>query len=172
VGTALATNPDVIEAEQTVVKAEAGRNLSKLDYVPDLAIVGGYTFQDDVIPALPRDFSFIGVMGSYNLFDFGKREALVKERRAQLDMARTALELTRQKVTAAVRTSYLKLEESRRASERARGATGEVKLLDAASPADDLDIRMTEILRSLEMIRLDMQHREAYAALRALMGQR
>jgi outer membrane protein TolC len=170
VGTALATNPDIIEAEQTVVKAEAGRNLSKLDYVPDIAIVGGYTFQDDVIPALPRDFSFIGVMGSYNLFDFGKREALVKERRAQLEMARTALELTRQKVTAAVKTSYLKLEESRRASEVARGAVPGARLLDTTSPADSLNFRMTEIVRSIETLRLDMQHREAYAALRALMG--
>ena len=169
--TALAANPDVIEAEQTVVKAEAGRNLSKLDYVPDIAIVGGYTFQDDVIPALPRDFSFIGVMGSYNLFDFGKREALVKERRAQLEMARTALELTREKVAAAVRTSYLKLEGSRRASELARHSTSGVRLLDAASPADELDVRVAEIRRSLEALRLDMQHREAYAALKAIMGQ-
>ena len=171
VATALAANPDVIEAEQTVVKAEAGRNLSKLDYVPDIAIVGGYTFQDEVIPFLPRDFSFIGVMGSYNLFDFGKREALVKERRAQLEMAHTAVELTRQKVAAAVRTSYLKLEESRRANELARHSTGSVTLLDAASPADNLDIRVAEIQRSLEALRLDMQHREAYAALKAIMGQ-
>jgi len=59
--------------------------------------VGGYVYNDNTIPLLPRDFSFVGIMGSYALFDFGKREHTIKERNAQVGMAETALELTKAK---------------------------------------------------------------------------
>lgn len=157
VGTALQANADVIEAEQTVRKAEAASTLSKLDYIPDVAVIGGYVYQVDTIPALPRDFSYIGVTGSYNIFDFGKREHSVKARSAQLQMARTALELTRAKVAAAVKTTYLELERSRALKEIARNG---------------LDVRTAQTQVSLEMLRRDYQHRQAYAKLKEMMGQR
>ena len=103
---AMAANPEVVEAEQTVAKAHAASKLSKLDYVPDVAVLGGYAYNANTIPALPRDFSFIGIMGSYNLFDFGKREHTIKERTAQVSMSETALELTKAKVAAAVKSSF------------------------------------------------------------------
>jgi outer membrane protein TolC len=103
---AMAANPEVVEAEQTVAKARAASKLSKLDYIPDVAVLGGYAYNANTIPLLPRDFSFIGIIGSYNLFDFGKREHTIKERSAQVSMAETALELTKAKVAAAVKTSY------------------------------------------------------------------
>ena len=68
---AMAANPEVVEAEQTVAKARAASKLSKLDYIPDVAVLGGYAYNANAIPLLPRDFSFIGIMGSYTLFDFG-----------------------------------------------------------------------------------------------------
>jgi len=37
----MAANPDVVEAEQTAVKAHAATKLSKLDYIPDFALLGG-----------------------------------------------------------------------------------------------------------------------------------
>ena len=74
--------------------------------MPDIAVTGGYAIQSSVIPALPRNFSYIAVFGSYDIFDFGKREHSLRERSAQVRMAETALELTRAKVAAAVKTSY------------------------------------------------------------------
>ena len=70
---AMTSNIEVVEAQHTLVKASAASKLSKLDYVPDVAVLGGYAYNSNAIPLLPRDFSFIGIMGSYNLFDFGKR---------------------------------------------------------------------------------------------------
>jgi outer membrane protein TolC len=116
---AMLANPEVIEAEQTVVKARAASTLSKLDYVPDIALLGGYAYQNNVIPVLPPDFSFIGVMGTYTVFDFGKREHTVKERRAQLSAAELAVELTKAKVTASVKSSYYAMERARQLSELA-----------------------------------------------------
>jgi outer membrane protein TolC len=169
VGTALLTNADVIEAEQTVRKAEAASTLSRLDYIPDVAVIGGYAYQVDAVPALPKDFSYIGVIGTYNIFDFGKREHSVKARSAQLQMARTALELTRAKVAAAVKTTYLELERSRALKEVARGATG-TTILDATHTGG-VDVRAARAQMSPEMLRLEYQHRQAYARLKALMGQ-
>jgi outer membrane protein TolC len=165
---ALQANADVIEAEQNVRKAEAASNLSKLDYVPDIAVTGGYVFQDDVIPALPEDFTYIAVIGSYNIFDFGKREYSMKARSTQLRMARTALELTKAKVAASARASYMELEQARARSERARGA-GAATIRDATYATDDADVRSAQ--KQLEVLRLDYQHRQAYAQLKAMMGQ-
>ena len=168
VAQALKANADVIEAEQNVRKAEAASNLSKLDYVPDIAVTGGYVFQDDVIPALPEDFTYIAVIGTYDIFDFGKREYSMKARSSQLRMARTALELTKAKVAASARTSYMELEQARARSEHARG-TGAAAIRDAKYATADADVRSAQT--QLEVLRLDYQHRQAYARLKALMGQ-
>jgi outer membrane protein TolC len=169
---ALSTNPEVIEAEQNVQKARAGTKLSKLDYVPDIAVIGGFAAQQDFIPLLPNNFAYVGVFGTYNIFDFGKREQTVKERSTQLEMARTALDLTRGKVAAAVKTSYLELERSRTlfqlASARATGADIHVVrfgALEVRSDDDDDQI-------ALEQIKLDWRHRQAYVDLKGAIGGR
>ena len=60
-----AANPEVVEAEQTAVKAHSGLKLSKMAYFPTVAIVGGYANQNLVSNAvLPTDFSYIGVLGT------------------------------------------------------------------------------------------------------------
>jgi len=109
---AIASNAEVVEAEQAVVKARAAAKLSKLEYVPDVAVIGAYTYQT-AIPLLPRDFSFIGVMATYNIFDFGKRENIVSEHKTQLSMAEASLALVRAKVAASVQKSFLDLERVR-----------------------------------------------------------
>jgi len=168
---ALETNPDVIEAAQTVEKAEAAKTLSKLDYIPDLALFVGWAYQNDVLPALPRDFAYIGVLGSYNLFDFGKREHSIRERTAQKRMAETALELTKAKVAAAAKASYEELERARALSDLAYQTETVARALQAKSNTDDLDVREAQAKMSLEILRLDLHHRQAYAALKATMGE-
>ena len=101
----LAPNPEVIEAEQTVVKARAALTLSKLEYVPTVAAVSGYLFQN-VIPSVPSNFGYGGVIATYNLFDFGKREHAVKEARARLGMAEIALQMNKGKVAVNLIKAY------------------------------------------------------------------
>lgn len=50
---ALAANPEVIEAEQTVIKARSAATIQKLAYVPTVAVMGGYSYNNEVIPLLP-----------------------------------------------------------------------------------------------------------------------
>src|SRR5882672_1526983 len=82
----IAYSPEIVEAEAAVVKARAAHRLAKLEYVPNVFITGSYIFQT-AVPLLPPDFSDIGVIAYYNLFDFFKRERTIKERGAQVSMA-------------------------------------------------------------------------------------
>jgi outer membrane protein TolC len=110
---ALATNSEVIEAEQAVVKAQAAVSLSKLEYVPDVAVMGGYSYQT-AVGLLPTDFSFLGVVATFNVFDFGKREKTLKERKSYLELAQMNLQAVKSRVTASVQSAYIEVEEAAR----------------------------------------------------------
>ncbi len=153
---AMAVNPEVVEAQQTVVKARAASRLSKLDYVPDVAVLGGYVYNNEAAPLLPRDFSYIGIMGSYNLFDFGKREHTIRERTAQLGMAETALELTKAKVAASVKSSYFEMERSRKLSELAHRLSSAMLLQRVSYGADDPELTISRAKVEVEMFQDDL----------------
>jgi outer membrane protein TolC len=167
---AMAANPEVVEAEQTVAKARAASKLSKLDYVPDVAVLGGYAYNANAIPLLPRDFSFIGVMGSYNLFDFGKREHTIKERTAGVSMAETALELTKAKVAAAVKTSYFEMDRSRQLSALARRLSDAIPVERISYAKEDSELALSRAKVEIEMLQADLEYRQALAQLKTLMG--
>jgi outer membrane protein TolC len=165
-----ASNPDVVEAEQTVIKARGAFAISKLAYVPTVAAVSGFTFQN-AIPLVPSSFGYGGVIASYNLFDFGKREHAVQEARAQLGMAEMSLELTKAKVAANLRKSYLELEQSRQLSNVAQKMGSSAALLmKASSGPESLEVQAARAELEVEMLQADLAHRQAYAHLTALVG--
>ena len=163
-----AANPALVEAEQTVVKARAAASLSKMAYFPVVAAVSGYAFQN-ILPAVNSNFGYGGVMASYTLFDFGKREHAVKEARAQLGMAETALQLTKAKMAADVKKSYLELERSRQLSQVVQKMGSSTALLmKISSDSEDLEVRRARADVQLEMIEADFAHRQAWNHLKAL----
>jgi hypothetical protein len=163
-------NPDVIEAEQTVIKARAAAALSKLEYIPTVAAMGGYLFQN-ALPSVPSNFGYGGVVASYNLFDFGKRERAVKEARAKVEMAEIALQLTKEKVAAEVKKSYFELERSRQLSKVAQKmGSSVVMLVNASSNPDSPEVKAARTELEVEMLEADFIHRQAFADLRALLG--
>ena len=168
---AMAANPEVVEAEQTVAKARAASKLSKLDYIPDVAVLGGYAYNANAIPLLPRDFSFIGIMGSYTLFDFGKREHTIKERTAGVSMAETALELTKAKVAAAVKTSYFEMDRSRQLSALARRISDAIPVERVSYSKDDSELAISRAKVEIEMLQADLDYRQALTQLKTLMGE-
>ncbi len=169
---ALAANPEVIEAEQNVVKAQAASKIQKLAYVPVVAAMGGYAYQDNVLPLLPRDFSFIGVVATFNLFDFGKREHTIKGADAQAEMAGIALELTKAKVAGAVKNSYFELERSRQLSELTRRLDSAIQVQRAGYEENSAEILAAKKAKvEAEMFQADLDYRQALARLKILMGE-
>jgi outer membrane protein TolC len=166
----VASNSGVVEAEQNVVKARAAARLSKLAYVPTVAAVAGYAFQN-VIPAVKSNFGYGGVVASYNLFDFGKREHAVKEARAQLEMAEIALEVTKAKTAADMKKSFYELEHSREISNVAQKMGSSAALLmNVSTNSGNLQIEAARAEIELEMLQADLAHRQAYARVKALVG--
>ena len=172
VDTAAATNAEVVEAEQTAVKARAGSTLSKMQYFPSVAIIGGYTNQNALNVVLPRDFSYVGFMATYTVFDFGKRERGVKESNAQAEMAERAVPLTKAKVTAEVKSSYFELERSRKLSQLARRMVSAGQVVEASFQSDNPEVEPEQAKMEADMFRAELEYRQAYARLKNLMDRK
>ena len=163
-------NPEVIEAEQTAIKAHAGLTATKLTYVPTVGVLGGYAFQNAINLVLPRSFGYIGVSASWTIFDFGKRERGVKEVRAQAEMADLGVQLTKAKVAAAVKSSYFELERSRQFTQLARRMASATQVVEASYKPDDPEVESARARMEADMFRAELEYRQVYAKLKALMG--
>jgi outer membrane protein TolC len=107
---ALASHPEISEARSEVEKATAAVRLAKTDiYVPDMFAFARYSYQDQV-PFLARNFGSFGVHFEYDLFDSGRKRALLREREAQVSQAKENLVRLTDEVEVAVETAYNKLE--------------------------------------------------------------
>lgn len=169
---ALAANPEVVEAEQNVVKAKSASRIQKLAYVPTVAVIGGYAYQDGVLPLLPRDFSFVGMVASYTLFDFGKREHTIKGANAQAEMAELAVQLTKAKVVAAVKTSHLEVQRLQQLSQLTRRLASAIEVQQASYEQNSAEVIAAKKARvEAEMFQADLDYREALGKLKTLMGQ-
>ena len=166
----IAYNPEIVEAEETVVKAKAAHRLAKLEYVPDAVITGGYMFQTG-IPILPDDFSWIGVVATWTIFDFGKRERTIKERGAQVTMAKANLEMVRAKVAAAAQKTVVDLDRTRRILELTR----QVASLRRAATTRDQDpgpeAKAALAKAEAEMFQAELDYRTAYAQMKRAAGE-
>jgi outer membrane protein TolC len=107
---AMAAHPEIIEGKDQVEKAEAAVRLAKAEIiVPDVDAFARYSYQNNV-PFLARNFGTFGVHFGYDLFDSGRKRAILREREAQLSQAKENLARMTDEVELAVQTAYNKLE--------------------------------------------------------------
>ena len=99
-------------AEEAVRKARAGLIAAKSAYIPDITAYARQSYQDGV-PFLVRNFGTFGVTLSYDVFDFGKRRAGVRERDAQLAQVEEDLRRLKDQVAVGIERSYNKLERTK-----------------------------------------------------------
>ena len=107
---ALAAHPETREARAEVEKAEAAVRLAKTDiWVPDVEAFARYSYQNNV-PFLARNFGTFGIHLGYDLFDGGRKQAVKREREAQLAQGKENLARLTDEVELAIHTAYNKLE--------------------------------------------------------------
>ena len=107
---ALASHPEIREARAEVEKAEAAVRLAKTDiWLPDVEAFARYSY-DDNVPFLARNFGTFGVHFGYDLFDGGRKRAVLGEHEAQLSQAKENLAKLTDQVQLEVETAYNKLE--------------------------------------------------------------
>jgi outer membrane protein TolC len=165
----IAYSPEIVEAEETVVKAKAARRLAKLEYVPDAVITGGYMFQTG-IPALPDDFSWIGVVATWTIFDFFKRERTIKERDAQVTMAKANLEMVQAKVAAAAQKTVVDLDRARRILELTRRVASMQLAMTPRDQEPGPEARAALAKAEAEMFQAELEYRTAYAQMKRAEG--
>ena len=110
ISTAMASHPEIRGARAEVAKAEAAVRLSKTDiWVPDVEAFARYSYQENV-PFLARNFGTFGIHSSFEVFDSGRKRALLRERQSQLSQAKEMLAKLSDEVDLSVETAYNKLE--------------------------------------------------------------
>ena len=109
---AMSQNPQVKAAEEGIVKAEAAVGSANTAYIPDVTAYVRQSYQDG-LPFLVRNFGTFGVNMTWDLFDFGKRRAAVRERQDQLEEARENLRRTQDEVAVSIARSYNKVERTK-----------------------------------------------------------
>jgi outer membrane protein TolC len=110
VSAAMASHPEILAARAEVEKAQAATRLAKTDmWVPDVEAFARYSYQENV-PFLARNFGTFGVHFGYDVFDSGRKKAVVHERQAQLSQAKENLAKLTDAVEVSVQTAYNKLE--------------------------------------------------------------
>ena len=112
VQTAWSQNPEILAAEETIRKAQAGVSAAKSAYIPDVTAFARQSYQNGV-PFLVHNFGTFGVNLSYDVFDFGKRRAVVREREAQLAQAEENLARLKDQAAVTIEKSYNKLQRTK-----------------------------------------------------------
>jgi outer membrane protein TolC len=105
-------NPEILAAEEAVRKARAAVSAVKSAYIPDITAYARQSYQNGV-PFLVRNFGTFGVNLNWEVFDFGKRRAAVREREAQLAQAEENVRRLKEEVAVGIERSYNKVERTR-----------------------------------------------------------
>jgi outer membrane protein TolC len=108
VQTAWSQNPQIKAAEVSVEKAQAAVGSAKTAYIPDVTAYARQSYQDGV-PFFVRNFGTFGINMSWEVFDFGKRRAEVRERQDQLAVAEENLRRLKEQVAVSIERSYNKM---------------------------------------------------------------
>jgi outer membrane protein TolC len=110
--TALHDNPEIKEAVQTLAKAQAAHSAAKTEYIPDITAFARHSYQNGV-PFVDRNFGTFGIHFSYDVFDAGKRRALIRERRDEISEAEENLHRVKDEVEVRISMIYNRLEVAR-----------------------------------------------------------
>ncbi len=109
---ALDENPQLHAAQEGVKQAQAALRAAKSAYIPDVSVFARHSYQNGVA-FLDHNFGTFGVSLTYDVFDFGKRRDVVREREAQLAQAQENVERLKESVSVQIDSGYNKVERTR-----------------------------------------------------------
>ncbi len=110
--TALNDNPEIKQAAQGLAKARAAHAAAKAEYIPDITAFARYSYQNGV-PFVDRNFGTFGIHFTYDIFDSGRRRALIHERHDEISEAEENLRRAQDDIEVRVKMIYNRLEVAR-----------------------------------------------------------
>jgi outer membrane protein TolC len=174
---ALASSPDVREAELNVVRARAAVCAAKVDYLPNVLIMGGYanqTFADYIQP----NIGYVGVQGSYTFVDWGKRRNTIRGAENTVALANLKVRTTQDDVRKKTLKAFRDLEQTQAAIQTAQEMvvlrTEVVKKATTpaalTNPGPLLEAGKKIGEAKVDLVKAELAYRTAYAELMALLG--
>lgn len=174
---AVANSPEIRSAATDVEKARAATRAAKLEYVPSIALIGGYANQEQMDYIQPN-FAYVGFIGTYTFVDWGKRRAVIHERENMIAMAQLKLQQTEDEVRQKATKAFRELQQNRAILKTAQEMAGLRK--DAAKKAmtpeamKDPTALMAATkaagLAEVDLIKAEMNYRVSAAQVLSLMG--
>jgi outer membrane protein TolC len=163
---AVATSPDVQEAWHTVEKARAGVGAKKLDYLPDVNVVGGYINQN-AASYIQSNIGFVGAQASFTLFEWGKRQHALHEMQTTLVMAETKLHQTEDEVRQKVYKLFREVNQHRLALKTAQDMAELRREMEqnAKAPAALMDAVKERMKAEVALVQADLAYRMSLAEL-------
>ena len=78
-------SPEVWEAQQGILKAEQALRIAKMDFLPDVNVLGGWANQN-AAPSIQDNIGYAGVSVNYMFWGWGKRKQVWHQRQALIDL--------------------------------------------------------------------------------------
>lgn len=123
---ALSRRPEVRELARTIDQAEAGERNARTKLLPQVSAVGNYTHLEGSI-FQPANSAYVGLVGSWNVWDWGTTESGIAEASAELHQARLARRKVEDQVRIEARQAFVNAETARDALDVARVAVSQAE---------------------------------------------
>jgi outer membrane protein TolC len=171
ISAAIASSPEVAEAEQNVAKARAAVKAAKVDYLPNVNVIGGYANQTAADYIQPN-IGYVGVQGSYTFFEWGKRKNTIREREMMVAMALAKVSQTQDEVRDNAQKEFREVEQANAALKNATDLLELRKeaVKTASTPTAALAAAKAQMLAEIDLVKADLTYRLAIANLGSLVG--
>ena len=170
---ALAVSPEVHQAEQTILKAQAAVAAGKLDFVPSIGVVGVYVDQS-AATFFQQNIGYVGLAGSFTILDWGKRRNVVRERSNLMSMATIKVQQTLAEVRQKTQKAYRELQENQQAlmiAQQLAGLRKEAEKAATTAPAM-MTAAKNRALAEVEAVKAELAYRQSYVILMSLIERR
>jgi len=124
---ALERRPELQQARLGIEQATLDRRIKKSEYIPDVTAGFVYLTPRNYAPVIPKNFANVGVVVSWEFFDWGRKKHQLAEKDKAVEQAKNALEETEDEVLIDVGDKLRKLQQSGQALRVARLAENSAK---------------------------------------------
>ena len=172
-------NPEIRAAIEAVDKAQQEVRIAKADYIPDVGAFAQYVFQDGV-PFLVHNNAVFGFRMTWNLFDWGKRSAVVGGRESKLAQVTENVERLKRHIAVQVEKNYRDMELAKEMMETARAALDQAQetrrvggnryLVGISLNSEEWKTRAGEASAQANLLRADLSYILAKSELEVAIG--
>src|SRR6267154_6195910 len=117
---ALEQRPELSEARLRIEQAKVDKRLKKSEYIPDVSVGFTWLTLRNFDELVPRNIASVGVVMSWEPFDWGRKKHQLAEKSKTIDQAENALKETEDQILIEVGDKFRRLQQTQQALRVAR----------------------------------------------------